>query len=64
MAGKVKSIPAGYHAVTPCLAINGAARAIEFYKRVFGATELMRFAHGDNVRAPSTCHASSNSRPA
>lgn len=49
MAGKAKSIPAGYHAITPCLAINGAARAIEYYKRVFGATELMRFAHGDKI---------------
>ncbi len=49
MAGKVKSIPAGYHTATPCLTVNGAARAIEFYKRAFGATELMRFAHGDKI---------------
>jgi PhnB protein len=35
-------IPAGYHAVTPYLAVNGAARAIEFYKTAFGATEVMR----------------------
>ena len=49
MAGKAKSIPTGYHTITPCLAINGAARAIEFYKKAFGATELMRFAHGDKI---------------
>ena len=49
MAGKAKSIPAGYHTITPCLAINGAARAIEFYKKAFGASELMRFAHGDKI---------------
>jgi len=49
MAGKARSIPAGYHTITPCLAINGAARAIEFYKKAFGASELMRFAHGDKI---------------
>src|SRR6267154_1064202 len=37
-----KSIPDGYHSVTPYLIIKGAADAIDFYKRVFGATELMR----------------------
>ena len=39
----VKSIPEGYHTVTPYLIINGAADAIEFYKKAFGATELFRF---------------------
>jgi PhnB protein len=39
---KVKPIPDGYHAVTPYLGITGAAQAIEFYKKAFGATELMR----------------------
>src|SRR6266446_2265025 len=38
----VKPIPEGYHSVTPYLIIRGAAEAIDFYKRVFGATELMR----------------------
>lgn len=42
MAGKVKPIPEGYHSVTPYLTISGAAQAIEFYKKAFGATELMR----------------------
>jgi PhnB protein len=40
--GKVKAVPEGYHNVTPYLIIDGAARALEFYKRVFGATERMR----------------------
>src|SRR5215813_10910658 len=40
--GKVRAIPDGYHNVTPYLVIDGAARALEFYKRVFGATERMR----------------------
>src|SRR5438270_1659745 len=35
-------IPAGYHAITPHLVIKGAAEAIEFYKRAFGAEELSR----------------------
>jgi len=39
----VKPIPEGYHSVTPYLIIKGAADAIEFYKKAFGATELFRF---------------------
>jgi PhnB protein len=38
----VKPIPDGYHVVTAYLAIDGAAKAIDFYKRVFGARERMR----------------------
>jgi PhnB protein len=39
----VQVIPAGYAGVTPYLIIRGAARALEFYKKAFGATEVMRF---------------------
>ena len=39
-----KPIPDGYHTVTPYLIVNGAPEAIEFYKRAFGATELLRLA--------------------
>ena len=39
---KVQPVPEGYHTATPYLIINGAASAIEFYKKAFGATELMR----------------------
>ena len=42
MTGSTKHIPEGYHSVTPYLYMNDAARAIEFYKEVFGATEIMR----------------------
>jgi PhnB protein len=42
MPGKAKPIPDGYHTTTPYLIIDGAAKAIDFYKRAFGATELMR----------------------
>jgi PhnB protein len=38
----VQPIPAGYHSVTPYLILKDATAAIEFYKRAFGATELMR----------------------
>ena len=38
----VKAIPDGYHAVTAYLCIDGAAAAIDFYKRVFGAKERLR----------------------
>jgi PhnB protein len=39
----VKPIPDGYHSVTPYLIMRDAARAIDFYKRALGATELFRF---------------------
>jgi len=39
----VKPIPEGYHSITPYLIVRGAAEAIEFYKKAFGATELFRF---------------------
>jgi PhnB protein len=35
----VKPIPDGYHTLTPFLTVRDAARAIEFYKRAFGAVE-------------------------
>ncbi len=42
MTSKVKSIPEGYAAPTPYLIVNGAAAAIDFYKKAFGAKEVMR----------------------
>jgi PhnB protein len=47
MAAKVKSIPDGYHTLTPYLSIQGASDAIEFYKKAFGATEVMRMPQPD-----------------
>ena len=38
----VKAIPPGAQSVTPYLIVRGAAQAIEFYIRAFGATELYR----------------------
>lgn len=45
----VKPIPEGYHSVTPYLIVKGAARAIDFYKQAFGATELMRMEGPDGT---------------
>ena len=42
MSGKVKAIPEGYEGAMPYLIIKGAANALEFYKKAFGATEVMR----------------------
>ena len=42
MPSQVKPIPQGFHTATPYLTLNDAARAIDFYKRAFGAQEVMR----------------------
>jgi PhnB protein len=47
MAKKAQAIPKGYHNVTPNVIVAGADRAIDFYKKAFGAEELMRFAGPD-----------------
>ena len=44
---KFERIPKGFHTVTPYLAINGAAQAVEWYKKAFGAKELRREATPD-----------------
>jgi PhnB protein len=44
MSGNVKAIPDGYEGITPYICIRGAARAIDFYKTVFGAEETLRLA--------------------
>ncbi len=43
-----KPIPDGYHSVTPYLILNGAAKAIDFYKKAFGAVELLRMPGPDS----------------
>jgi PhnB protein len=40
---KPNPIPDSYRRVTPCLVVQGAAKALEFYAEVFQATERMRF---------------------
>jgi PhnB protein len=46
MASKVK-IPPGYEAPIPYLIVQGAAAAIDYYKKAFGATEVMRMGGPD-----------------
>jgi PhnB protein len=38
----VKPIPEGYHTLAPYLAVDDAARAIDYYKDAFGAKERVR----------------------
>jgi PhnB protein len=45
----VQPIPDGYHSVTPYIIVDGAADAIQFYERAFGATEVFRLPMGDKV---------------
>ena len=42
MAAAAKPIPEGFRTVTPHLVVRGASDAIEFYKKAFGAEEIMR----------------------
>jgi PhnB protein len=44
MASKAKAIPDGFYGAIPYLCCQDAARAIDFYKQAFGATEVMRLA--------------------
>ena len=41
---KVKPVPEGMHTLTPHIVVKSAAKAIEYYKRAFGAQELSRHA--------------------
>jgi PhnB protein len=47
MKSKVKPVPEGYHTVTAYLTIDGAAAAIDFYRRAFGAKEICRMPSPD-----------------
>jgi len=41
MTNQVQPIPKGYHTVTPYLVVNDAKRAMDYYRRAFGARETM-----------------------
>src|SRR6267154_6784663 len=49
-----KAIPDGFDALIPSKVVRDAAKAIEFYKEVFGATEVMRMNYPDS---PKIAHA-------
>ena len=42
MPDSVRPIPEGYHSITPAITCKNAAKAIDFYKEAFGATEINR----------------------
>src|SRR5215470_16777272 len=43
MTAKVRSVPEGYHTITPYITIKGADKLIDFLKKAFGAQERFRF---------------------
>lgn len=45
----IKPVPEGYHSVTAALIVNDGARALDFYRKAFGAQELMRMPMGDKI---------------
>jgi PhnB protein len=47
MAKAARKIPEGHNAVSPYLIVDGGARALEFYKRAFNATEKFRMGGPD-----------------
>ncbi len=47
MANPVRAIPEGYHSISPSLTCKDAARAIEFYKSVFDAVEIVNMSSPD-----------------
>jgi PhnB protein len=57
----VNPIPEGYHSVTPALSIDGAAEAIEFYKRAFGAEERYRMPTPDGRSPTPSCRSATRS---
>jgi len=49
MAAKVKPIPDGFHAITPYLTVEGAAKLMDFLKQAFGAVEILRTTRPDGT---------------
>ena len=42
MAPKVNPVPQGYYTITPSIVVHDGAKALEFYRKAFGAEEKMR----------------------
>ncbi|MBV8784551.1 MAG: VOC family protein [Gammaproteobacteria bacterium] len=45
----VQAIPEGYHSLTPYLLVRGASAAIDYYRRAFGAVEVVRMPGPDDT---------------
>jgi PhnB protein len=54
MTHQIKAIPEGMHTITPHLVVKGASQAIEFYKKAFGAQEVLRL---NSPQSKSIIHA-------
>ena len=52
MTTKIKPIPDGYHTLSAYLLVRGAADALEFYKKAFGATEIMPAQYARRKNSP------------
>src|SRR5438045_1097286 len=50
MLMSTKAIPDGYDSLIPSVIVRDASKAIEFYKDVFGATEMMRMPYPDGQK--------------
>jgi uncharacterized glyoxalase superfamily protein PhnB len=50
MADTVKRVPEDFHTITPHLVVRDAVRAVDFYRRAFGAVELFRNLAPDGQR--------------
>ena len=59
---KAQAVPAGYQTVTPHLVLDDCAGAIEFYKRAFGAKELLPHARPRAARSSTPRSGSGTSR--
>lgn len=57
----VNYVPEGRNSVTPYLIVKNAAKAIDYYKNVFGATELMRLPGPDGRSATPNCASATRS---
>jgi len=44
-----KFMPSGYHALTPSVVVDNAAKAMDFYRNAFGAKETYRLPMGDKI---------------
>jgi PhnB protein len=54
MAKDVRPIPEVFHSLTPSIVVDDAGRALDFYKRAFGAVELDRYPTPDGKIAHAT----------
>ena len=46
---KTRSIPEGQNTLSPYITVKGAEKAIEFYKKAFGAKEVGRITMADGT---------------